>query len=46
MKKQRSCVRMDGLDKDQRTELDKRIEKTVTDFNKEVREEQVPEESE
>ena len=40
MKKQRSCIRMDNLDIDQRKELNDRIEKTVNDFNKEVKETQ------
>ena len=44
MKKQRSCVRMDDLDKDQRKELNDRIQKTVNDFNKEIQE--IPEDSE
>ena len=38
MKKQRSCVRMDDLDKDQRKDLNDRIKKTVDDFNKEIEE--------
>ena len=38
MKKQRSCVRMDDLDKDQRKDLNDRIQKTVDDFNKEIAE--------
>ena len=44
MKKQRSCIRMDDLDKDQRKELNDRIQKTVNDFNKEIQE--IPEDSE
>jgi len=44
MKKQRSCVRMDDLDEDQRKELNDRIQKTVNDFNKEIQE--IPEDSE
>lgn len=36
MKKQRSCIRMDGLDKDQRKDLNDRIQKTVDSFNKEI----------
>lgn len=42
--KKRSCVRMDDLNKDQRKELDKRIEKTVNDFSKEITETQTEEE--
>ena len=42
--KKRSCVRMDGLDKDQRKDLNDRIQKTVDDFNKEIQE--IPEDSE
>ena len=37
--KRRSCVRMDDLNKDQRKELNSRIKKTVSDFNKEIQEE-------
>ncbi len=45
MKKQRSCVRMDELNEDQRKELNSRIKKTVEDFDKEITEsEQEPEE--
>ena len=36
MKKQRSCVRMDDLDKDQRKELNDKIQETVDNFNKEI----------
>lgn len=36
MKKQRSCIRMDGLDKDQRKVLNDRIQETVDNFNKEI----------
>ncbi len=46
MKKQRSCVRMDDLDKDQRKELNDRIQKTVNDFNKEIQEIQEDSENE
>ena len=47
MKKQRSCIRMDNLDKDQRGELNSIIKKTVQDFNDKIEEEsqQNPEES-
>ena len=40
MKKQRSCIRMDDLDKDQRKELNSRIKTTVDTFNKEIQQEQ------
>ncbi len=46
MKKQRSCVRMDDLDEDQRKELNDRIQKTVNDFNKEIQEIQEDSENE
>ena len=36
--KKRSCIRMDDLDKDQRKELNDRIQKTVDSFNKEIAE--------
>lgn len=40
--KKRSCVRMDDLNPDQRKELDSRIEKTVTDYSKEIQKNQNP----
>ena len=48
MKKQRSCIRMDNLDKDQRKQLNSIIEKTVQDFNDKIEAEsqQNPEDSE
>ena len=36
MKTQRSCIRMDKLDEDQRKDLNDRIQKTVDNFNKEI----------
>ncbi len=44
--KKRSCVRMDDLNPDQRKELDSRIEKTVTDYSKEIQETKTQEDQE
>jgi len=44
--KKRSCVRMDDLNDDQTKELDSRIEKTVTDYSKEIQETKTQEDSE
>lgn len=34
--KRRSCIRMDDLNKEQRKELNSRIEDTVQNYNKEI----------
>ena len=44
--KKRSCVRMDDLNKDQRKELNSRIEKTVNDYSKEIQETKTQEDQE
>jgi len=36
MKKQRSCIRMDNLNTEQKKELNSRIKHVVQDFNEEV----------
>lgn len=43
MPKRRTCVRTDGLDKEQAKELKTRIDKVVTDYNKEISEAELTE---
>jgi len=38
MPKHRTCIRTDGLEKEQKKELKTRIDKVVTDYNKEISE--------
>ena len=42
MKKQRSCIRMDDLNTEQRKELNSIIKKTVQDFNNQIAVESQP----